>query len=97
VATRQPIPIPAMLEREAVRQLQGVGDPSLGEWREWSGRAFHLRRRLSAREQRTVGPVVDVRGTPEAARRAEVLGDLLRHAPPEVLVDELGPELADNG
>lgn len=75
-----------------MRQLQGVGDPSRGEWREWSGRAFHLRRRLSEVEQRRVGPVVDVRGTPEALRRAQALGDLLAYAPREVLVDELGVE-----
>jgi hypothetical protein len=78
------------LEEEAVRQLNGVGDPAAGEWREWSGRAFHLRRRLTAREARTVGPVLDVRATPEARQRAQRLGDLLRFAPPAVLLDELG-------
>lgn len=62
----------------------------LGEWREWTGRAFHLRRRLSVREQRGVGPVVDIRSTPEARRRAERLGQMLAFAPPEVLIEELG-------
>ena len=83
--------LPAVLEAEAERQLAGVGDASLGEWREWTGRAFHLRRRLSLREARRVGPVVDVRGTDDARRRALKLGPLLRLAPPEVLADELGP------
>jgi hypothetical protein len=78
------------LEEEAMRQLRGVGDASLGEWREWTGRAFHIRRRLSAGEQRRVGPVVDVRRTPEAALRAGRLGDLLKFAPAEVLADEIG-------
>lgn len=82
--------IPAMLEQECRRQLVGVGDASLGEWTEWSGRAFHLRRRLSVREQREVGPVVDVRGTPEALRRAERLGSLLAYAPAEAIAEELG-------
>jgi hypothetical protein len=82
--------IPAELEAECNRQLQGVGDARLGEWTEWSGRAFHLRRRLSEREQRLVGPVVDVRRTPEAVRRAERLGDLLAYALPEVLAEEIG-------
>ncbi|HZR50090.1 MAG TPA: hypothetical protein VFB06_11280 [Streptosporangiaceae bacterium] len=50
--------IRAVLEREAERQLAGVGDASLGEWREWTGKAFHIRRRLTAREQRAVGTVV---------------------------------------
>lgn len=90
VASQRGIPIRSMLEAEAVRQLAGVGDPSLGEWREWSGRAFHIRRRLSEAEQRRVGPVVDVRGTSEAARRASALGGLLVYAPARVLADELG-------
>lgn len=76
-----------------MRQLRGVGDPAAGEWREWTGRAFHLRRRLSTREATSVGPVVDVRGTAEAHRRAQRLGDRLRFAPPEVLADELGYQL----
>lgn len=73
-----------------MRQLRGVGDPAAGEWREWTGRAFHLRRRLTVREAAEVGPVVDVRGTAEAHRRAQRLGDLLQLAPAEVLTDELG-------
>jgi hypothetical protein len=65
----------AALEREAERQLSGVGDASLGEWRDWSGKAFHIRRRLTGLEQRIVGDVADVRGSDEArhagrARRA---------------------------
>lgn len=81
---------PARLEAECERQLAGVGDAALGEWREWSGAAFHLRRRLSVREQREVGPVVDIRRTEEARRRAALLGPRLAYAPPEVLADELG-------
>ena len=80
----------AVLEKEAERQLSGVGDASLGEWREWSGKAFHIRRRLTGREQRTVGPVEDIRRSDEARMRAGRVGHLLRLAPPEVLADELG-------
>lgn len=78
------------LEAEALRQLAGVGDPSLGEWREWTGRAFHVRRRLTAAEERRTGPVLDIRGTPEARERARAVGAMLRLAPPEVLTEELG-------
>lgn len=69
------IPIPSLLEAEARRQLSGVGDPSLGEWREWTGRALHIRRRLSDREAVRAGPVLDIRHTEEARRRAARLGD----------------------
>ena len=91
MATRG-LPVAAALEREAERQLAGVGDPALGEWREWTGRAFHIRRRMSEREQRLVGPAVDIRGSDEARRRAAPLGTMLRLAPPEVLAEELGSE-----
>jgi len=80
----------AVLEKEAERQLLGVGDASLGEWREATNRAFHIRRRLSAREQRAVGPVMDIRRSDEARMRAGRVGHLLRLAPPEVIADELG-------
>lgn len=57
------------LESKAREALDGVGDASAGEWIEWTGIAFHLRRRLTTEEATTVGPVVDVRGTEEARRR----------------------------
>ena len=78
------------MERQAERELAGVGDAALGEWREYSGRAFHLRRRLNAAEEQSVGPAVDVRGTDEARRRALTLGHLLDYVPDEILDDELG-------
>lgn len=59
------------LKRAALKALEGVGDPKLGEWKEWTGYAFHVRRRLSADEQRQVGPVVDVRGTLEGQHRVK--------------------------
>ena len=80
----------AVLEKEAERQLLGVGDATLGEWREPGGKAFHIRRRLSEREQRAVGPVMDIRGSDEAGMRAGRLGPLLQLAPPEILAEELG-------
>lgn len=59
----------ATLRRFAERALGGVGDAALGEWSNWTGKAFHLRRRLSAEEHAQVGDVVDVRGTEEGERR----------------------------
>jgi hypothetical protein len=55
-----------------------MGDASLGEWEEWSGRVYHLRRRLSRKEQSLVGDVVDVRGTTEGKRRYD---SVLRYIP----------------
>lgn len=60
---------PAVLQAAAQLAIKGVGDTRLGEWEEWTGFAWHVRRRLSAREQRPVGQVVDIRGTAEEARR----------------------------
>lgn len=52
--------------------------------------AFHIRRRLTAREQRDVGPAVDIRGSDEARMRAARVGNMLALAPPEVLAEEIG-------
>lgn len=72
-ASAAPLPglrwAPAVLHAAAMLALKGVGDARLGEWDEYTGFAYHIRRRLSVSEQRSVGPVVDVRGTPEGARR----------------------------
>lgn len=50
--------------------MAGVGDKELGEFVEHgSNGVIHKRRRLSDEEQKLVGPVVDIRGTPEAQAR----------------------------
>ena len=77
------------MEKEAERQLAGVGDPSLGEWREAGQKAFHIKRRMTEREQRLIGPAVDIRGSDEARMRAGRVANWLRLAPPELLADEL--------
>jgi hypothetical protein len=65
----------------AERALQGVGDASIGEWREQGSRGIvHLRRRLSDDERASVGglDVRDVRGTFEEKKRIQ---SVLRDAP----------------
>lgn len=60
------------LRNAALRELQGVGTENEGQWEEY-GKAFHVRRRLSAAERRLADhlDVKDVRNTPEyAVRRA---------------------------
>jgi hypothetical protein len=61
-------PVASHLRECALAALDGVGDASLGEWEEWTGRAFHVRRRLTDEECAGL-EVVDVRGTDEARRR----------------------------
>lgn len=61
----------------ALAELAGVGDADLGEWIELGGRAVHVRRRLSAEEEALVGPVIDIRGTAEAAERLWKVAKLL--------------------
>jgi len=76
--------------QRAEQALAGLGDPTLGEWREWSGYAYHLRRRLTAAEQNPIGPAIDIRGTPEALRRFEAIPKHLRtYIPADVLAEEI--------
>jgi len=67
----------------AEHELQGVGDPALGEWREVGEKAVHLRRRLTPAEMRSGGiaTVWDVRGTVEHVLRIERMWPYL---PPEM-------------
>lgn len=86
------IPLRGRLREIAFEALEGVGDATLGEWEEWTGHAFHVRRRLSADEAERVGPVLDVRGTEEARRRFGRMPSALRPlVPADVLADEVGP------
>jgi len=81
---------PEHLERLAAAELTGVGDATLGEWAEVGRVAFHVRRRLSAEEAAVVGPVKDIRGTPEAGERIQSVWPWLEGIPADVIRDELG-------
>jgi hypothetical protein len=94
VAPLRPFYGRTLCERRALQALAGLGDPLLGEWREWTGRTFHIRRRLTPAEAEPVGPVRDIRRTPEAAARAAQVGPMLRHAPPHILLEEIGEQPA---
>lgn len=67
------------LRSKAMRVLEGVGDPALGQWEEVGERAFHVRRRLTEYEAKRVGGVCDVRGTAEAQQR---FNRMRPHLPP---------------
>ncbi len=64
------------LLRIARRYLAGVGDMA-HEFHEWTGYAFHVRRRLNADEIATIGDAVDCRGTEEGQRRLDAVKDVL--------------------
>ena len=57
--------------------LAGVGDANLGQWQEWTGFAFHVRRRLTAEEQAITGDAIDCRGTDEWQKRYDAMKDKL--------------------
>ncbi len=57
------------LRRCALDALKGVGDSDAGQFEEFSGYAYHVKRRLSPEEQAQVGDAIDIRGTPEAEKR----------------------------
>lgn len=65
-----------LAEEMALAALKGVGDPSLGEWRErGAAGVFHIRRRLTDAELQLAGglQVRDIRGTPEERKRFALL------------------------
>jgi hypothetical protein len=84
-AAHRPYIPQARLEVAVYALLEGYGAPEAGEWLERTAKAVHLRRRLSAAEEARVGPVVDVRGTPEARRRVAAVWDRLQLAGPQAL------------
>lgn len=69
------------LRTAALKALEGVGDAGLGQWEDYTGRVFHLRRRLSLSEELITGPPVDVRGTEEAERRVAMVRKQCPHVP----------------
>lgn len=68
VAPRVPYVGRVMCEGRALETLLGLGAAHAGEWREWTGSAFHIRRRLTKAEARGL-ELRDIRRTVEAHRR----------------------------
>lgn len=77
------------LREIALRALEGVGDEVAGQWEEYTGKAFHVRRRLTIEEQGPIGPAVDVRGTPEAFNRLNAIRIVMPYLPEEMLMAEM--------
>ena len=72
----------------ALSALEGVGDEVAGQWEEFTGKAFHIRRRLTIEEQALVGPAVDVRGTQEALNRINAVRIVMPYLPVQTLMAE---------
>lgn len=83
---------PQSLGRLAMRALHGVGSRERGEWHDWTGTAYHVRRRLNAKEQAKVGDVLDVRGKPEAMERFAAIQSLLPQRAVEIAMEEIAGE-----
>ena len=76
------------LHRRALTALDGVGDRT-HEWHEWTGYAYHIRRRLTPDEAERVGMVRDIRGTPEAFARYRRMAALLTPMAQRLAKEEL--------
>jgi hypothetical protein len=77
------------LRRAALRELDGVGDESLGQWFERGRLALHVRRRLSRDEQLLIGDVCDLRHTAEAWRRLREASEWLDARGQQFAMEEL--------
>ncbi len=64
----------------AERALTGVGDKTLGEWREVGEKAVHIRRRMSD-EERTLAGGLDVRDIRNKREEYDRLNALFADAP----------------
>jgi hypothetical protein len=74
--TAEHIVLKPTLHQRALKALDGVGDRA-HEWHEWSGYAYHIRRRLTPAEASHIDEVRDIRGTPEAQERYRRMAVLL--------------------
>lgn len=79
----------AQLQSVARGMLEGVGDAQTFEHGEWSGKAYHLRRRLAPAEEGRIGPAEDIRGTEEARRRVAAARLAAPHIPFEYFQGEI--------
>lgn len=73
-----------------MRALHRVGAQHLGEWHDWTGRAYHVRRRLHANEQAIVGDVKDIRRTDEAMERLAAIAQIIPRQAAQIALQEIG-------
>jgi len=68
-----------------------VGDESQ-QWEEYTGAAYHIRRRLTPKEQKLVGEAIDCRNTEEGIKRYRVIQHKLNPLAKQMAFKELGLE-----
>lgn len=78
------------LHQRALTALEGVGERT-HEWHEWTGFAYHIRRRLTPGEALRVGEVRDIRGTAEAQHRYDRCKALLPAMARRLAQEEITP------
>lgn len=69
--------------------MDGVGDEASGQWEEYTGKAFHIRRRLTVEEQASIGEAIDIRGTKEAMNRINAVRIVVPFLPEEMVMAEM--------
>jgi hypothetical protein len=80
------------LEAKARTALAGVGDRRY-EWVDWTGYAFHVRRRLTDAEAAGIDAVLDLRGTEEGRRRLRAIEAQLSPEMRRFALQELYPHV----
>ena len=73
----------------ALSAIESVGDETAGQWEEFTGKAFHIRRRLTMEEQESIGEAVDIRGTAEARNRINAVRVVVPFLPEEMVMAEM--------
>lgn len=80
------------LRRFAIGCLAGVGSLLDGrQFEEWTGYAYHVRRRLTHEEQQQIGDALDCRGTDEGRRRFQAVQLTIPAVAVEMAYMEIGP------
>lgn len=78
-----------ILRQYALDALRDVGDETSGQWEEYTGKAFHIRRRLTLEEQSSIGEAIDIRGTREAMNRINAVRIVVPFLPEEMVMAEM--------
>lgn len=78
-----------ILRQYALDALRDVGDEVSGQWEEYTGKTFHIRRRLTLEEQSSIGEAIDIRGTREAMNRINAVCIVVPFLPEEMVMAEM--------